>query len=389
MLIHHNGQDYNVAASAAAREARTKFEKVIEAGKTRAIAVLDQINSQIPVDRVVPGKALDFHVSPSTGNIRVQFPDDHGTVEGFHRHAIGQAAAKADVPLAYIDKLMTKDQWGKELVAHTLNEVYHNTNPKMRVLTRSVNNEVRGFLSDAYRRLDSRPIVDSFIEAVAAFGGVPLDGFDLETRIAIKAVLPMVFEPVPNEVLIFGVALENSDFGHGALSLRTFMERLACTNRMISTEDLRKIHLGARLGEDLGLSEKTYALDSETMASAVNDIVTKSLSSDSVNSLLENIQRANTEKIKPEAMQEFLKKHLSKEEQGKVIDAYNSPEIEMLPPGNTTYRMSNAISWIANQTKDEGRKLDLMHISGLALDPPKKRAAQTLAFENEVELALR
>lgn len=371
MLIHHNGQDYDVAASEAAKEARGKFEAQIENGRNRALAVLNQIEAQLPVDRVVPAKSLKFTVEGE--ELQITFPDAGRTQEGFHRHAVSQAASRAEMPLSYIDKLMGKGQWGKELVAENLNQLYANTSPKTRVLTRSVNDQVRGFLSDAYRRLDSRPIVDQFIAAVQAFGGIPLDGFALETRIAIKAVLPMVFEPVPNEVLIFGVALENSDFGNGALSLRTFIERLACTNRMISNEDLRKIHLGARLGEDLGLSERTYLLDSQTMASAVNDIVTKSLSAESVNGLLENIKMANEQKIQPAQMQEFLKRHLSKEEAGRVIEAYNSPEIEMLPPGNTTYRMANAISWIANQTKDEDRRLDLMHVSGLVLDPPKKR----------------
>lgn len=391
MLIHHAGNDYEVAASAAAAEARGKFEAQIERGRTRALAVLDQINQQLPTDRVVTAKSLKFSVEGE--ELQVTFPDGDRTTEGFHRHAISQAAARAEVPLSYIDKLMGKGEWGKQLVAENLNQNYANASNKMRVLTRSVKGEVRGFLSDAYRRLDSRPIVDQFIAAVHAFGGIPLDGFALETRIAIKAVLPLVFEPVPNEVLIFGVALENSDFGNGALSLRTFIERLACTNRMISNEDLRKIHLGARLGEDLGLSEKTYLLDSQTMASAVNDIVTKSLSSESVNALLMNIKQANEQKIEPSKMQEFLKRHLSKEEAGQVIEAYNSPEIEMLPPGNTTYRMSNAISWIANQTKDEDRKLDLMHTAGMLLEPRSLKGkrvavAEPLILDAELDAAL-
>jgi len=270
MLYHHGAQDYNVAASAAAAEARSKFEAEIERGKARTLAVIEQVQTQVPTDRIVAAKKLEF-ITLGNG-IKVRFPDTDRTEEGFHRHAIGQAAARADIPLSFIDRLMEKGQWGAELVAENLNRIYHNGNGA-RYLTRSVKNEVRGFLSDSYRRLDSRPIVDQFIQAVATFGAVPLDGYALETKIAVKAVLPYVFEPVPHEVMIFGVALENSDFGRGALSLRTFVERLWCTNRAISTEDLRKIHLGARLGEDLQLSQRTYDLDTQTMASAAQDIV--------------------------------------------------------------------------------------------------------------------
>jgi hypothetical protein len=370
MLYHHGSEDYNVAASAAATEARTKFEAEIERGKARTLAVIEQVQTQVPVDRIVPAKRLNFRVE--MGAIKVQFPDHEETVEGFHRHAIGQAAARADIPMTFIDRLMEKGEWGRELVAENLNRIYHNGNGA-RYLTRSVNKEVRGFLSDSYRRLDSRPIVDQFILAVSKFGAVPLDGFALETKIAVKAVLPYVFEPVPHEVMIFGVALENSDFGNGALSLRTFVERLWCTNRAISTEDLRKIHLGARLGEDLQLSARTYQLDTETMASAAQDIVQRSLSSENVNEYMGIIKTANEEKIEPRNVMSFLKKNLRKGEVEAVVEAFNSPEVEMLPPGNTNWRMSNAISWIANtKVEDEGRKLEVMKIAGAILDKSRE-----------------
>ena len=58
MLYHHGAQDYNVAASAAASEARTKFEAEIERGKARTLAVIEQVQNQVPVDRIVPAKKL-------------------------------------------------------------------------------------------------------------------------------------------------------------------------------------------------------------------------------------------------------------------------------------------------------------------------------------------
>lgn len=372
MLYHHGNDDYNVAASEAATLARTKFEKTIENGKARTVAVIEQVNAQVPQDRIVLGKKLNFSVA--MGAIKVQFPGQE--TEGFHRNAIGQAASRAGIPMNYIDTLMEKGDWGRELVADNLNKLYHNGGASARYLTRSVKGEVRGFMSDAYRRLDSRPIVESFINACRKFGAIPLDGYALETKIAIKAVLPMIFEPIPNEVMIFGVALENSDFGNGALSLRSFVERLWCTNRAISTEDLRKIHIGGRLTEDLQLSQRTYDLDTQTMASASQDIVQKSLSSGNVNQYLDLIKTANEQKIEPRQVMEFLKKNLRKGEVENVIEAFNSPDVEMLPAGNTTWRMSNAISWIANtKVENEERKLDLMKVAGAIMAPKAVAAA--------------
>jgi len=39
----------------------------------------------------------------------------------------------------------------------------------------------------------------------------------------------------------------------------------------------------------------------------------------------------------------------------------------MLPPGNTTWRLSNAVSWVAGKMNDSERKLDLMKAAGALL----------------------
>ena len=100
MLYHHGAQDYNVAASEAAKSQRTKFEAEIESGKARAQKVIEQIFTQIPQDRVVQNNKLEFTAVDST--VKIKFPalqlGDGKLIEaeeGFHRHAIGQAAARA------------------------------------------------------------------------------------------------------------------------------------------------------------------------------------------------------------------------------------------------------------------------------------------------------
>ena len=364
MLYHHSGTDYEVSASEAAKAARTKFEAEIERGKKNALAVIEQVNRDVPEDRVVRAGALKF--STEGMRVRIHLPD--GAVQGFHRNGITQAATKADLTVGFIEKFMAKGEWGREMVAECLNKCYAN-GVSGRVLTRSVHNEVRGFLSDSYRRMDSRPILDSFVSAVQKIGGLPVDGYALETKIALKVVLPHVFEPVANEVMLFGAVFENSDFGNGAISVRTFVERLWCTNRAIANQDMRKVHLGARLGEDLQLSSRTYALDTRTMASAVGDIVGHSLGADNVNRYLAGIKKANEEKVDPSRVMEYMRKNLNKDEAEAAVDAFKSPDVEMMPAGNTAWRMSNAISWIANSfVKDPERKLDVMKVAGAVLE---------------------
>ena len=59
---------------------------------------------------------------------------------------------------------------------------------------------------------------------------------------------------------------------------------------------------------------------------------------------------------------ELLKKTLNKGEAEAAFNAYNSPDVYNLPAGNTAWRLSNAISWIAGQTEEPERKLDLMRL---------------------------
>jgi len=55
---------------------------------------------------------------------------------------------------------------------------------------------------------------------------------------------------------------------------------------------------------------------------------------------------------------------LSKERTKEVTEAFNSPDIIMLPAGQTRYRLSQAISLIANQIDDAEEKLDLQKLAG-------------------------
>ena len=91
---------------------------------------------------------------------------------------------------------------------------------------RSLGGELRGFLSDRYRRLDSRPIIEAFATAVQHKGALPYDGYVTDTKVAIQAIMPEVYEPVPGEMVAYGLSLENSDFGNGALSIRAYLLRI-------------------------------------------------------------------------------------------------------------------------------------------------------------------
>ncbi len=193
---------------------------------------------------------------------------------------------------------------------------------------------------------------------------LPYDGYVTDTKIALQAIMPEVYEPIPGEMVAYGLSLENSDFGNGALSVRTYLLRIWCSNLAIMNEELRQVHLGRRLDDSVLYSQRTYELDAETTVSALKDVISTQLNAEGLRRRMEAIRHANSQAVDPSGAKESLKKQLLKSETDAVIEAYNSPDTYNLPTGNTMWRLSNAVSWIAGKTDDAERRLELMKVAG-------------------------
>ncbi|SNS40585.1 hypothetical protein SAMN05421770_101839 [Granulicella rosea] len=347
-----------------------KLEQLIARGRSKAGEVVNHVMNHQPSDRLARGGELSFEADPEAKTITISYPDLQASAirQRLHRHSIQQMAQTTDLPLKFIDGLQqTSAPWGRELLAHNLTTVFANRFDRSRYLLRSVQGEVRGFLSDRYRRLDSRPIIEAFATAVQQKGALPYDGYVTDTKVALQAIMPEVYEPIPGEMVAYGLSLENSDFGNGALSIRAYLLRIWCSNLAITQEEMRQVHLGKRLDDSMLYSQRTYELDAQTTVSALRDVVSSQLNADSLRRRMEAVRHANEQSVDPGSAREMLRKTLLKSESDAVIEAYNSPDAYNMPAGNTTWRLSNAISWIAGSTEDAERKLELMKFAGEVL----------------------
>lgn len=385
-LFHHDGRDYDVAASAAATEARGKMEKLIEDGRASAVRLMETVNTKIPEDFITRGSGLKFIADAEYEEIpgdemvkgvthkplAVELKNIAHAPFGVHNHALQQICTKAGVPYAYVSELVSaKEPWAREMAAHILNEHYNQKREvkgenlaTTRNLVRAVDGEVRGFLSDRYRRLDSRPLLDTFAASCQRFGAVPVEGVVTDTRLALKAYLPMIFEPVPHEVMIFGVEWSNSDFGAGKHAVRAILMRLWCTNKATLEDTLSQVHLGGRLAEEIEFSKRTYELDTKAQVSALGDVIDNALAPKNVKALCEAVKQANEQKVDWRSFSSALGKKLLKDELKSARDAFESDDTLNLPAGKSTWRMSNAISWIAGKVEDPERKLELQRVAG-------------------------
>jgi hypothetical protein len=115
-------------------------------------------------------------------------------------------------------------------------------------------------------------------------------------------------------------------------------------------------------------STKTYELDSRATVSALRDVMRLQLDSNALDQRIEQVREASAKGITPDQAKAQLKKLLGKGEAEKAAEAFDSPDVQNLPEGNSVWRLSNAISWIAN-AKDTApeRKLELGRIAGEVL----------------------
>lgn len=361
---------------------RAKYESIINQGREQAIHTLARIETERPQDYIVPIDGFHFRAaSPDQIVIDIGKNGDTRTL-ALHPHALVQGVEKTNVVGATTHrKLMEKqEQWAADLLALNLNTIYGHSD-REHMLVRAVDNQVRGILSDKYRRLDSSPIFENFVRQTVGFGAVPTSGRVYDTKYAVTMTLPTVFDPVPTDpqgLCVVGATLKNSDYGDGKVDMRFHVLRLVCINGLMREDSYSQVHLGKRLTDDFEFSEETYRLDTMATVSAMGDVIKALFDPARIEDELGRVRRASETTVDIKKMFEALRKlgKLSKEEERKVVDTFNTPEVVMLPPGQNLWRASNAISLFA-QSADvtPDRALELQQIAGAVLDKAEAQAA--------------
>ncbi len=385
-MYHHDNRPYE----AALQDARAHLEKQIETRSASARNVIERVLGTQLVDRVAPTDKIQFTYTTKMVKAKVDGKDvekpEHVVLLGskqhnakgafrerLHKHALGQAAERAGVPGTYVNRLLEKP-YGAELITENLNTIYAKEAPQ-KFLLRSADAEIRGVLSDSYRRMDSRPILEAFAEAVQKLGAIPIEGIGGDLRFAVKALLPQVHtvgKRGGEEVFAFGVSLANSDVGCGALSLQFFLWRIWCSNTATREDSLRRVHLGKRLTDDITYSDETYQSDTKTMALAVRDNVQNVLAAPKIEEALAAIEKALDTTIEPkkfwERGGELEKLKLSKAEIEAAREQYNNGDVEVLPRGNNVARMSQTIAWLAQTVPSAERRLELERTASVIME---------------------
>jgi len=357
-------------ASVSRYKINAKVVRLVESGRAQATEVLTRIANDHIADQViqvgarVPERSrMDIGLDESSHSVMLHTPDDQW--RAMHPHATYQLATRMDIPGGWAKNMADGADWQKDSIADVLTTHLAHTKKRDRFLVRSVGDQVRGVLSDRYRRLSSPIIANHFGEACLDVGAVPFKATMNDLRWSVSAMLPTPIEVKTTahgvEYVAASVRLANSDYGMGRLDMAFQILRLICINGMIGDSVMREIHLGGRLPENIRVSEETYQKDSETQALLVRDAVAGLLTEKTIRDKVEKVEAAASNEVDAEETVKGLvrAKRIGKTEAQKVTAALVNRNGIDVPAGPvTSWSVAQALSWVAHEAPN-GRSEEL------------------------------
>lgn len=362
---------YAIAKTTEDRErAQAALRKIIETGRGKAAAGLEALQKEFHLrkDYRVRASAVDVDLEKTESGFlwKPVLVDKAGHRTAFEPtpHARGQFLNRAGIPSMFVDTLEAHGL-GDLLRENVLNLLPREAPDGL--LVRTVGSAAKAFLSPAYKCLDNALFFDTFVEQALAAGLVPYRGDVSDTRGFLSFLRPEIIEIAPGEFVVPGTELRGSDYGNGAQELNAILLRLLCLNGATGYDLFRKIHIGRRFdasefGTDnvVQLSQKTIELDVRTVRSALTDTmkgVTKHLSA-----LTESVREAVAKEVDVDSTIAGLKKKGLKAKSLEKVKALYDNEalpVEALPQAPGAWRLSNALSLLANSTPDLDEAADL------------------------------
>ena len=338
-----------------------KVQKMIEGKQQGVMATITRLLEE--------GKIAQDFIAPIGVNLRNE--DRHPVItfqaeeqvqmnmpEGnfnLHGNAISQISEKMGIPAKYLRELSAGDAWQKQLCATILNE-HSGWTGRTRVLIRAVGTEIRGVLSDSYRRLNSVDILTAFIREAANNGAVVSDAYMNDTKVWCETILPTPVE-IPTRkngtVIIFaGARFSTSDFGNGSVDMRSFLLNGACLNGMVRESVMRQIHLGVSAVKDL--TKGLYSKDT-IMQKAIEIQGASEIDVDFDKELKSLVQRGALLKNEGREVEKLLMN--------------NNPD-DGITGGATLWKLAQGITAFAREQEPE-RSRELHEISGQLMNRVK------------------
>lgn len=158
---------------------------------------------------------------------------DYQVTEIAHR----QIAERLNIPFKYYERMRTDFPM---LLDANINGWLKLKSEKR--MLRTLDGNLRAFLSNRYRRLDNLELVDHILPVIAQMKNCTIASCDItETHLYLKVInKSMKAEITKGDIVQAGFVVSNSEIGLGALKVEPLVYRLVCKNGMISRDYAHK-----------------------------------------------------------------------------------------------------------------------------------------------------
>ena len=260
------------------------------------------------------------------------------------------------IPKKYYDMMIPHP----ELLATNLKHWLERSNSKRMV--RTLDGQVRAFLSDKYRRLDNFDLAQQVLPMLNEVDAQIESCEITDNKLYIKAITHKTqAEVTRGDVVSAGILISNSETGHGSLSVKPLVYRLVCSNGLVADDfAMRKYHAGRHTEmEQIEFSNETIQADDIAFWLKVRDLVTFSLHEATFGRIVDKLRESTVRKVEEptKAIEMVTKKfNLGDEEQKGVL-------FHLIQGGDlTSWGLGNAVTRMAQDVRSYDRSTELEHI---------------------------
>ena len=268
-----------------------------------------------------------------------------------------------------------------ELLCTNINH-WFNTEPEVRQI-RTLDGQARAFLSNKFRPLDNVELCKAVLPSIEEAGAEILSCEVTDRRLYIKAVAyELQGEVKTGDVVSAGLAISNSEVGHGSLSITPWLYREVCKNGMrVASYGKKKYHTGSKIntdGVDLEnswelYSDKTKMVSDQAFWMQVRDLTQSLMSQATFDWILNEIRPTTEREIEGDPMmvvERTQRKFKFNDDETTQITRHFLSE----PAGNplTQWGLANAITRTAEDMKSYDRASELEGVGWDVVEMPKR-----------------
>lgn len=283
-----------------------------------------------------------------------------------------QIATRLQIPFRYYQKMRLEYP---ELLDKNINSWFARTNEKR--MLRTLDNRLRAFLSDRYRRLDNLELAEAVLPILNEIKGLEIISSEItETHMYIKVINKKLKAEVgENDIVQAGMVISNSEVGLGSLKVEPLVYRLICKNGLIVKDyTQKKYHVGKQVDSEESAYEiyrdETLAADDKAFFMKVQDTVrcavdeTKFLLS--VNKLIA-VKSEHTGDNPIKTVELLADKYiLNQNERGSILRHF------IMGGDDSRFGLVNAVTRASQDIEDYNRATELERLGGELLALPIK-----------------